>query len=189
MRFGSRLGLDDFTAHVVTTVGANRMRRQCGAALFAVGKLLRFLGIVRPAAAGAGVALSAFWNGHSTWFPLGHSLCPADRIGETANPKLPCPRCQLTRTRRQGCICSIRGRRVTTRQGSTPVLDNLSAPHIDGRGVFQLRYTRIKGDLKLLCTLLSPSFWNRSPTCRTLPARLTANRKTCPRRHTCNCPG
>ncbi len=64
MRFRSRLGLNDFAAHVVPTVGADHVRRQRGAALFAIGKLLGFLEIVRPATTGAGVALSAFWNGH-----------------------------------------------------------------------------------------------------------------------------
>ena len=62
-RFCSRC-LDDFPAHVVTTVRADHVRRHRRAALLAIGKLLGLLGIVRPATAGAGVALSAFWNGH-----------------------------------------------------------------------------------------------------------------------------
>jgi hypothetical protein len=40
------------------------MRRQGGAALLAIRKLLGLLCVVRTAAAGSGVALSTFWNGH-----------------------------------------------------------------------------------------------------------------------------
>jgi hypothetical protein len=40
------------------------MRRQSRAALFAVRKLFWLFEIVRPAAAGSGIALSALRNGH-----------------------------------------------------------------------------------------------------------------------------
>jgi hypothetical protein len=66
MLFGSRLGLDDFTAHVMTTIRADHVRRQGGAALLAIGKLLRRLEVVRPTAARPRVALASFWNGHDS---------------------------------------------------------------------------------------------------------------------------
>ena len=79
MRFCSRLGLDDFSAHVMTTFRADRMRGQCRAALLAIGDLLGFLGIVRTAFAGAGITLPAFRDSH-IYIPLGDYLHRKPRI-------------------------------------------------------------------------------------------------------------
>lgn len=63
--------LHDRSAHVVAALGANDVLGRGLAALGAKRKLLGLFGVVRPASAGAGIGLSAFWNCH-----LGLNLRP-----------------------------------------------------------------------------------------------------------------
>jgi hypothetical protein len=62
------LGFHYLTAHIMTAIRANDMRRHGSAALGARRKLLRFFGIMRPARAGSCIALTAFWDSHVRTF-------------------------------------------------------------------------------------------------------------------------